>query len=318
MAARRSGRLFSMCESGSGPFRASHWQRGADRMSLKTVSRAGPSLSCPNKIMINLPVAHMKRLTLMALLSFTGCGMLPAGIHAPEAKPSAAASGDEAALCGAARSRVSPSATPPASSGNLDALYWCTKAAEKGDARAQFALAGLYERGIGTPANQPEAIRWYQTAARNGHPEAQFKVGLMYGRGEGLPQDKNEATRWYKKAAEQGYPEAQFYMGYRYEHGKGITQNYAEALRWYGKAAEQGNVSALNGLGTLHLAGHGVPQNQVEAYKWFNLAAVSGEREYIDNRDKVAGKLSPAQLAEGQRLASEWAKTHSIGKKAMR
>lgn len=260
----------------------------------------------------------MKRLTLTAFLTCTGCGMLPAGVYAPDS-PQAASSGHEAAQCGEARSRITPmapgaSVKPP--SGNLDALFWCTKAAEKGDAKAQFVLAGLHERGVGTPANPAEAIRWYKTAARNGYAEAQFKVGLLYGRGEGVPQDKNEATRWYKKAAEQGHPEAQFYMGYRYEHGKGISQNYAEALRWYGKAAEQGNVSALNGLGSLYLAGHGVPQNQVEAYKWFNLAAASGEREYIANRDQVAAKLSPSQLAEGQRLASEWAKTHAIGKKA--
>jgi TPR repeat protein len=260
----------------------------------------------------------MKRLTLTALLTCTGCGLVPAGLYTPDS-PQTASSGNEAAQCAEARGRSSPTAlgaTTTAPPGNLDALFWCTKAAEKGDAKSQFVLAGLHERGIGTPANQPEAIRWYKTAARNGYAEAQFKVGLLYGRGEGVPQDKNEATRWYKKAADQGHPEAQFYMGYRYEYGKGISQNYGEALRWYGKAAEQGNVSALNGLGSLYLAGHGVPQNQVEAYKWFNLAAASGEREYLANRDRVAGKLSPAQLAEGQRLASEWAKTHSIRKKA--
>jgi TPR repeat protein len=129
-----------------------------------------------------------------------------------------------------------------------------------------------------------------------------------------VPQDKSEASRWYIKAAEQGHPEAQYYMGYRYEHGKGVTQNYPDAVRWYTKAAEQGNVSALNGLGSLYLAGHGVPQSQIDAYKWFNLAAASGKPEFIAERDKLGAKLTAAQLADGQKLASDWARLHTTGK----
>jgi TPR repeat protein len=107
-------------------------------------------------------------------------------------------------------------------------------------------------------------------------------------------------------------------MGYRYEHGKGITQNYPEAVRWYTKAAEQGNVSALNGLGGLYLAGHGVPQSQIDAYKCYNLAAASGKPEFIAERDKLAAKLTPAQLADGQKLASDWARMHPVGKAGSR
>lgn len=273
-------------------------------------------------------VLPMKRSTLTALLTcaaLSGCELLPVSLSTP-APPRVTAASDAATRCGdhlraVDKARIGVSAAQPASgssSGSLGALYWCTEAAKQGDAKSQYALAGIYERGVGTAPNPTEAQRWYKTSARNGYAAAQFRVGRMYGLGAGVPQDRDEATRWYIKAANQGYPEAQYYMGYRYEHGKGITQNYIEARRWYVKAAEQGNVSALNGLGRLHLAGHGVPQNQVEAYKWFNLAAVSGEPEFIANRDALAGKLTPAQLAEGQRLASDWAKSHALGKAATR
>lgn len=264
----------------------------------------------------------MQRYSLTALMMsavlIAGCSGLPASLQTP-AEVRSGSTADEAEQCAEhvrdlASHSVKSAAPAESSSRSLDAQYWCTKAAEHGDGKSQYALAGMYERGAGVARNPQEAIRWYQASARSGYAPAQFKVGRMYGRGEGVPMDRNAATRWYMKAAEQGYPDAQYYMGYRYEHGKGTAQSHAEALRWYGKAAEQGNVSAMDGLGSMYQAGHGVPQNHVEAYKWFNLAAVSGEPEFVAHRDRLAAKLTPAQLAEGQRLASEWAKTHTINK----
>jgi len=253
-------------------------------------------------------------------LALPGCASLQPGVKGGDNRASGN-SADEVAQCASQvrsinSSRLSQASVSGTTKPAIDLLFWCTKAAEKGDAKSQFVLASLYERGIGVPANQQEALRWYKASANAGYPEARFRVGQIYGRGEGVPVDKNEATRWYIKAAEQGHAEAQYYMGYRYEHGKGIAQNYAEAVRWYSKAAEQGNLAAMNGLGSLNKQGHGVPQNQLEAYKWFNLAATSGEREYLTNRDKVAASLTPSQLAEGQRLASEWARVHPVGKPA--
>ena len=193
----------------------------------------------------------------------------------------------------------------------VDALYFCTKASEKGDPQAQYFLASMYENGMGVNKNLQEATRWYKESAKGGLAESQYKVGLMYGRGEGVAQDKSEATFWYRKAADQGHKEAQFTMGYRYEFGKGVQQNYKEAIAWYLKASEQGHPSAQNYLGVMTSLGQGTPQNNIEAYKWFNLAAVSGNKEYMNNRDRMAKKLGASQLAEAQKLASDWAKKHS-------
>jgi TPR repeat protein len=56
--------------------------------------------------------------------------------------------------------------------------------------------------------------------------------------------------------------------------------------------------------------GQGVPQDYVIAYVWLSFAVAQAsprEREYWTRiRDAVAGKLSLAQLTEGQRLAAEW------------
>jgi TPR repeat protein len=99
-----------------------------------------------------------------------------------------------------------------------------------------------------------------------------------------------------------------------YENGHGVPQNYAAAAAWYRKAADQGNALAQLNLGIMYYEGKGVPQNYVQAYLWFNLSAADQlgafEKENRDKaakyRDIVAAKLTPAQLAEAQRLAREW------------
>jgi TPR repeat protein len=56
--------------------------------------------------------------------------------------------------------------------------------------------------------------------------------------------------------------------------------------------------------------GHGVPQDYVLAHMWFNLAASQSEAKDRDRaakaRDFTATKMTPAQLAEAQKLAREW------------
>jgi TPR repeat protein len=83
------------------------------------------------------------------------------------------------------------------------------KAAEQGDAEAQFNLGLIYNNSEGVPRDDVEALKWFLEAAEQGHAEAQFNLGRMYYNGAGVQQDFEEATNWYRKAAEQGDIEAQ-------------------------------------------------------------------------------------------------------------
>ncbi len=82
-------------------------------------------------------------------------------------------------------------------------------------------------------------------------------------------------------------------------------------MKWYRKAAEQGNDSAQFNLGVMYTKGRGVPQDYVQAHMWYNLAAAGSppgeDRDSAaKNRDIVAERMTPAQIAEAQRLAREW------------
>ncbi len=84
------------------------------------------------------------------------------------------------------------------------AQNWCRRAAEQGDASAQYQLGLLYDRGWGVQEDPAVAIMWYRMAARQGHAIAQFTLGVMYRNGRGVSQDNTEAAKWYQKAADQG------------------------------------------------------------------------------------------------------------------
>jgi uncharacterized protein len=56
----------------------------------------------------------------------------------------------------------------------------------------------------------------------------------------------------------------------------------------------------------MYAIGKGVPQDYVIAHMWLNLAAVDGDKDAAEGRDTLAAKMTPAQIAEAQKLAREW------------
>ena len=77
-----------------------------------------------------------------------------------------------------------------------------------------------------------------------------------------------------------------------------------EAVKRYRLAAEQGDAKAQTMLGAVYFDCS--PQDCVLAYFWFNLAAAAGDRDAANNRDFVAERMTPNQIAEAERLAREW------------
>ena len=176
------------------------------------------------------------------------------------------------------------------------------KSASKIGALVLFAL--VYT-GRGQAFQRVDPIR---QKAEQGDASAQLNLGALYYTGKGGPQDYAQARKWFLKAAEQGHSDAQFLVGAMYEKGEGGPQDYAQARNWYLKAAEQGHSDAQYNLGALYYTGQGVPQDYVTAHLWFDLAAsrAEGRKESADWRDRIAAKMTPAQVAEAQRLAREW------------
>jgi len=131
---------------------------------------------------------------------------------------------------------------------------------------------------------------------------ADFQAGLeAYQKG-----DYVGAAKEWRTLAEQGDPIAQFNLGLLYLDGHGVPQSSAEAANWFRRAAEQDYPQAQHNLGAMYGSGQGVKRDYVQAYKWLNLCAAKGNSGCVTQRDMIAKKLKPAQVAEAQRLATDF------------
>jgi hypothetical protein len=95
-----------------------------------------------------------------------------------------------------------------------------------------------------------------------------------------------------------------------------LPQDNAEAIKWYRRAAEQGYSNAQYTLGIMYVNGLGVPQDYVQAHLWFNRAVRSAanpeERDRATKcRDGIVARMTPAQIAEAQRLVREWGESNA-------
>ena len=180
------------------------------------------------------------------------------------------------------------------------------KAAEQGNADAQYNLGLCYEVGSGVPKDEVEAVKWYRKAAEQGYAEAQSNLGDSYLHGVGVKEDEVEGVKWYRKAAEQGYAEAQKGLGFCYKWGMGVPEDAVMAAKWgrkavkgYRKAAKQGNTAAQTGLGSCYELAVGVPEDKIEAYAFYNLS------DSHERTDQIAKKMKPEQIAAAKERTKE-------------
>ena len=168
------------------------------------------------------------------------------------------------------------------------------KAADAGDAQAQYELGFCHENGVGVEPDKVEAMKWFRRSAQGGYAPAQFLLGFFHQEGHRLEYDHDEILRWYGKAADQGYAKAQFNLGCYYDDGQdksgkvvaggtvvwtitGIPKNPVEALKWYSRAAENGHAQAQYLMGNIHHSGEGVQKDHAQSVKWWIKAAELGD-----------------------------------------
>lgn len=186
---------------------------------------------------------------------------------------------------------------------DTEAVICFRKAAEQGDADAQFNLGMCYFCGNGIEKDYAQSLKWLTKAAGQGNVYAQFCLGMNYEKGYGTEKDYVEAEKWYKKAAEQGLADAQYFLGnYYYE----IYKDYKRAIYCYKKAAEQGDARAQNSLGICYFNGYGVEKDYTEAVKWYRKAAENGNYEAI----KTLSKAKELGLSISEEEAQKWAKKY--------
>jgi TPR repeat protein len=69
------------------------------------------------------------------------------------------------------------------------ALHYIRLAHDKGDPLAAWALATLYEQGLGVPKDDAKAVSLYRAAADAGTPQAQLELAQRHVTGTGVPRN---------------------------------------------------------------------------------------------------------------------------------
>ena len=80
-------------------------------------------------------------------------------------------------------------------------------------------------------------MKWYRKAADQGNALAQYFLGVCYADGKGVAKDDVESVKWFRKAADQGDASCQYILGHCYANGKGsLAKDDVEAYAYYNLA----------------------------------------------------------------------------------
>lgn len=186
--------------------------------------------------------------------------------------------------------------------GDPDRAYELMReAADAGNRMAQFNYAQMViER---EPSRMARAVEYYERAAKQGLADAQYAMAQVYEFGVGgRKPDPAEARRWLEEAAQQNFETAQIELATKLIEGVGGERDLEAGFGWMMRAASAGNPAAQNRLAKLYRGGLGVEPDSIEAAAWYLRARRAG---LVDDvmEDHLAG-LTDKQLKEAATRAA--------------
>ncbi|XP_073159243.1 ERAD-associated E3 ubiquitin-protein ligase component HRD3A [Henckelia pumila] len=151
--------------------------------------------------------------------------------------------------------------------------------AQKGNAAAMYRIGIFYYFGLrGIRRDHSKALWWFSKAVERGEPRSMELLGEIYARGAGVERNYTKALEWLTLASRQQLYSAYNGMGYLYVKGYGVEKrNYTKAKEYFEKAADNEEAGGFYNLGVMYLKGLGVKRDLKIATKYFALAANAGQ-----------------------------------------
>ena len=148
-----------------------------------------------------------------------------------------------------------------------------------------------------------EAVKWYRKAAEQGDAYAQYNLGIMHIDQFVLKEDYKEAVKWFRLAALQGDAGAIYELGGLYFQGNGVLKDYVSAyalLNLYGYYGHESTSSLLR------LAKR-FPPEQVDKLltQGQREIALAINKAVEEERAAIAKLMTPEQIAKAQELSKE-------------
>ena len=175
---------------------------------------------------------------------------------------------------------ANPEKGAPLVKASADAGYW----------QAQWAMAVLYQVGLGTvKSDKEESIKYWKLLDEHSEPSDQYQIGLLYyspskeyykagknkyqGRALNFGETNKVAFDWFKMAAEKGDGNAQNKLGTMYRDGISVFKDESQSFQYFKESAEIGNHDSMRAVAFAYLEGKGVVKDYREAHNWLLKAA---------------------------------------------
>jgi enhanced entry protein EnhC len=182
------------------------------------------------------------------------------------------------------------------------ARRYITKAAQQGNALAQYELAEMFlasrhrrSKRLGTA--------WLKKSAKQGNQRAEYKLATLYREGKLLGRNREMAKEWMEKVKTQNHPDTPYLMG-EYYRKSAYKPEKMKAVTWHQKGVANGNRDSKFKLGLLYLSPDINIMDKQGAFELIQSAAVLGNTEaqlkLAEMYDKgIAVPINPE-------LASNW------------
>lgn len=199
---------------------------------------------------------------------------------------------------------------------NLEkARFWFTRAADSGNAAAQYQVAVMASGGAGGPKDEEMASRYYEKALQTwkrgadaGDAKAALWAALLYERRLVPDSSPEKSVPYLIHAAEGGNLTAQGLLAFKYRDGLGVPQDGAKAAEWFEKAANRKDLGAVMELGIMYRDGKYVPRDREKALHWFEKGS--------EWKDPYSMNALADMLMEGSPSAEQVARALSLYREA--
>ena len=173
------------------------------------------------------------------------------------------------------------------------------------------AKYSLYTTREITGLDQKTAIFYLEEAAKDGLPAAQLRMAEIYQSGEeDVQQDYKLAFFWLEKAASNGEHTAMRRIAKYYFSGTAVKKDLKRGFNWINKLyIDSGrDFDDWGLLGTIYEEGIGTEINLTKAYMCYDIEGTAG----IEEKARIAPKMTAEQRAEGLRLSHEWQEKNHV------
>lgn len=183
--------------------------------------------------------------------------------------------------------------------------------AEKGNAKAQWALGGMYEGGFGVARDNKKALSLFTQAAEQGYIEAQYSLAKAL---ESVEQEENNYKKyrekklhWFQLLAREGHEEAQLWMANElgtlisdfppgddaeWEEQGNLME---EIITLFLDASLQGNGYAQYRLGIIY---EQTLKDIASAYAWLAFSEAQEYEDASESKKEIASKLSTEEHSQ--------------------